>query len=386
MSANAGPDIVEDGIVFYYDTGNTVKSYIGEPTTNQFTNSNFTNGTTGWTFGSWDGGRYLYSVENVVGPFGEVVPALKITRTSSDTSYAHFHQGNGGKYSNGNTYTLSAYVKGAGTLGQYNQGGFTPLNYNPGQFITLSSTWQRVDYTLSSQTDSNYPYWAAENITQNVPMYFVFAQSELKTHPTQYTPSSRSVTQGLLDMTRAGTINLTDVSFDSNAQMVFDGTNDTVPVNSYPAIELVDNVSIEYVYMRLATDPILDVIANKYHSTGWELFCTTANTFALGGRNGDGTYYSTSNAAYVIENNKYYHLIAMKEGLSWRLYVNGQLYASLTANTIGTWSNTGILQIGGEGAGYYPSMKLPLFKIYNRVLTASEVLTNYNALKTRFGI
>jgi len=25
MSANAGPDIVEDGIVFYYDTGNTVK-------------------------------------------------------------------------------------------------------------------------------------------------------------------------------------------------------------------------------------------------------------------------------------------------------------------------------------------------------------------------
>ena len=34
MSANAGPDIVEDGIVFYYDTGNTVKSYIGQPSTN----------------------------------------------------------------------------------------------------------------------------------------------------------------------------------------------------------------------------------------------------------------------------------------------------------------------------------------------------------------
>jgi hypothetical protein len=39
MSANAGPDIVEDGIVFYYDTDNTVKSFIGEPTTNFATNT-----------------------------------------------------------------------------------------------------------------------------------------------------------------------------------------------------------------------------------------------------------------------------------------------------------------------------------------------------------
>jgi hypothetical protein len=168
--------------------------------------------------------------------------------------------------------------------------------------------------------------------------------------------------------------------------MTFDGTDDTVSVPSYSAIELVDNVSIEYVYMRLSTDPILDVIANKYHNTGWELFCQTGNTFALAGRNGDGTYYSTANPAYTIQNNKYYHLVAIKEALSWRLYVNGELYAYLTANSIGTWSNTGILQIGGEGAGYFPNMKLPVLKIYNRVLTASEISINFNAIKNRFNI
>ena len=168
--------------------------------------------------------------------------------------------------------------------------------------------------------------------------------------------------------------------------MVFDGTDDTISVPSYSAIELVDNVSIEYVYMRLSTDSILDIIANKYHNTGWELFCTTANTFALAGRNGDGTYYSTSNAAYTIQNNTYYHLVAIKEGLSWRLYVNGELYASLTANSIGTWSNTGILQIGGEGSGYFPNMKLPVLKIYNRVLKASEISRNFNAIQAKFNI
>ena len=198
--------------------------------------------------------------------------------------------------------------------------------------------------------------------------------------------TTRSATQGLLDVVGTTQIDLTNVSFDSNAQIVFDGTDDTISVSSNSAMELVDNVSIEYVYMRLSTDSILDIIANKYHNTGWELFCTTANTFALGGRNGDGTYYSTSNAAYTIQNNTYYHLVAIKEGLSWRLYVNGELYASLTANSIGTWSNTGILQIGGEGAGYFPNMKLPVLKIYNRVLKASEISRNFNAIQAKFNI
>ena len=198
--------------------------------------------------------------------------------------------------------------------------------------------------------------------------------------------TSRSVTQSLYDLTGNATLSLASVSFDSTGDIVFDGTDDTISVSSYPAIELADNVSIEYVYMRLSTDPVLDVIANKYHSTGWELFCQTGNTFALAGRNGDGTYYSTSNAAYTIQNNKYYHLVAVKEGTSWRLYVNGELYASLTAGSVGTWSNAGILQIGGEGNGYFPNMKLPILKIYNKVLTQAEILQNYRHYKSRYNL
>lgn len=395
MSANAGPDIVEDGIVFYYDTGNTVKSYIGEPTTNQFTNSNFTNGTTGWTFGSWDGGRYLYSVENVVGPFGEVVPALKITRTSSDTSYAHFHQGNGGKYSNGNTYTLSAYVKGAGTLGQYNQGGFTPLNYNPGQFITLSSTWQRVDYTLSSQTDSNYPYWAAENITQNVPMYFVFAQSELKTHPTQYTPSSRSVTQGLLDLTGTKTINLTDVSFNSSAQITFDGTNDSIsggPSTAYlplPTHSLEAWVKSPGLGSGMSTSAIFGItygLIVQVHSDGavsYYAYTTDSGSQVL--------LFSTSTSGVNILDNKWHHVVCTRDATNVKIYIDGVL--NVTASNGGSWTGTNVwssmnMLIGNNpnNVYYYFNGSIDIAKIYNRALSASEVSTNYNALKTRFRI
>jgi hypothetical protein len=384
MSANAGPDIVEDGIVFYYDTGNTVKSYIGEPTTNLATDTLLDSG--------WPG--YSTLISSSTKTFDLVTSTVE---WGGDASWTMFYYDvtayTGQHICLSATYEYStspgggnlAFVMIGQTTGSQTYLGYSsPLDYNsynptPGQQIS----WNGV---IGDGGKIGILTWMSNGNSTTLTSRFSKVQLEVKTHPTQFVNGTRSVTQGLLDMTGAGTINLTNASFTPNAQLTFDGTNDTVSVNSYPAIELVDNVSIEYVYMRLATDPILDVIANKYHSTGWELFCTTGNEFALAGRNGDGTYYATTNAAYTIENNKYYHLIAMKEGLSWRLYVNGQLYASLTANTIGTWSNTGILQIGGEGSGYYPSMNLPILKIYNRVLTTSEVLTNYNALKTRFGI
>jgi hypothetical protein len=263
------------------------------------------------------------------------------------------------------------------------------LTYNDS--VELRNGWKRhrIDRNYGAVASDNkyYHLWAPSANTGDVLVIDITAnQIEQKNHLTPFVNGTRSNTQGLLSIANNPTIDLTNVSFDNDAQFLFDGTNDTISVNSYSAIELVDNVSIEYVYMRLSTDPILDVIANKYHSTGWELFCQTGNTFALAGRNGDGTYYSTSNPAYTIQNNQYYHLVAIKEGVSWRLYVNGELYASLTAGSVGTWSNTGILQIGGEGNGYYPNMKLPVLKIYNRVLTQAEIANSYQHYKTRFNI
>ena len=266
----------------------------------------------------------------------------------------------------------------------YTYGVTNPIDYSGVFTLGPVGVWQRFSYTFTSPNSVAISYWFPNSANMKVDIANI--QIEQKNHATPFTTGTRSATQGLLPVIGNSTIDLSNVSFDSNAQMTFDGTDDTISINSYSAIELVDNVSIECVYMRLSTDPVLDIIANKYHSVGWELFCQTGATFALAGRNGDGTYYATSNPAYTIQNNQYYHLVAIKDGFSWRLYVNGALYASLTTNTIGTWSNNGILQIGGEGAGYYPNMKLPIFKIYNSALSADQVKQNYQQYKTRFNL
>ena len=376
MPSSVGPNTFgEENLVFGYDLGDVSNSYKGEPTTNQLTNSDFSNGTTGWTFGSWDGGRYTYTTETVTGPFGKPVTALKVVRTTSDTSYAHFHQGNNGKFTSGNTYTISVYVKGSGTLGQYNQGGYSPIVYRPGQFVTLSNEWTRISYTLTSQTDTLYPYWAAENITQNVPMYFVFAQSEGKDHVTPYVAGTRSATQGLIDLTGNSTIDLTNVSFDSNAQIDYDGSNDYASLGNPTVLRDLTTGTIETVYYRDTSTGTYQMV---FTDAGSDLEITYSGNvlqFYIGNSGLNYTHAVTG---------QYFHVTGTWGPGFKRLYLNGVEVASGTNTGIDTGNRD--RYVGGRGTSFSFNGKIPMVKIYSRTLTASEVRSNFNAIKGRFNI
>jgi hypothetical protein len=71
---------------------------------------------------------------------------------------------------------------------------------------------------------------------------------------------------------------------------------------------------------------------------------------------------------------------------SQRVYINGSIYNSGTyAGTPSANSNS--LVIGRLAyAGLYANMSLGYARIYNRVLSATEILQNYNATKSRFGL
>ena len=393
MPSHAGPNpALDSNIVFSYDTGDTSNSYRGEPTTNTVGNLNSYNPLDLYTWAS-TGNTSTWSRDTST-PLSPVkgIPLKEVSSgTDSYSDTYNTSQDNISAASSGQTWTVSVYaLANAGTnlqiwiFGANSSGNYVELAVNG---FTSTGQWQRISVTMTFSNGSTaYVQSRVATSTNGGVIWWDGLQVEQKPNPTQFTTGTRSATQGLLPLINNPTIDLSSVSFDSNAQMIWDGTDDTISINSYPAIELADNISIEYVYMRLSTDPVLDVIANKYHTVGWELFCQTGATFALAGRNGDGTYYATSNPAYAIQNNQYYHLVAIKDGFSWKLYVNGQLYSYLTAGTIGTWSNSGILQIGGEGAGYYPNMKLPIFKIYNSALSADQVKQNYQQYKTRFNL
>jgi hypothetical protein len=72
------------------------------------------------------------------------------------------------------------------------------------------------------------------------------------------------------------------------------------------------------------------------------------------------------------------------------VYVNGNLATSASSailNGLSLTPNLNDARIGtGGGLPYYSGCRISVARIYNRALSTQEVLQNYNAQKSRFGL
>ena len=104
---------------------------------------------------------------------------------------------------------------------------------------------------------------------------------------------------------------------------------------------------------------------------------------------GGVTNLTTTTATYINTSN-WYQVVGTYTSGSRKLYINGVLVNSDTqTGTIAT--NSGGMSVGVYGGfsgdrGYYYNGNLSVCRVYNRVLTATEIQQNYNALKSRFSI
>ena len=117
-------------------------------------------------------------------------------------------------------------------------------------------------------------------------------------------------------------------------------------------------------------------------------FYQYSNTYNGGTTNGD---YGVSGTAQIPANTWVQGAIVVnRSAQTLRFYINGTLDRSTSINVIGNSSSSTVL-IGGpdsdsySGARYFDG-KIARVSHYNRELTAGEILQNYNALKTRYGL
>lgn len=107
----------------------------------------------------------------------------------------------------------------------------------------------------------------------------------------------------------------------------------------------------------------------------------------------DNGYEIYSTAANLIAINNWYHIIQTvnRPAGNVRIYINSVLRANNGTSTH-NMSYTGNAQIAQQGtniASIYARRlngRIAIAKIYNKVLSASEILQNYNATKGRFGL
>lgn len=106
---------------------------------------------------------------------------------------------------------------------------------------------------------------------------------------------------------------------------------------------------------------------------------------------GNGTNAQTFQSTTTLTNNTWYHIVLVRDltdtqKLYW--YVNGSEDSNVSATYISAATSsesTTIFQNGISGSEYALA-DLGVLRIYNSVLTASQVSQNFNAQKSRFGL
>ena len=103
--------------------------------------------------------------------------------------------------------------------------------------------------------------------------------------------------------------------------------------------------------------------------------------------NQSGVRQNSTTAAGVITAGIWYNASYTRLGSSIRVYINGIDTTSVADSHVNPTSSTNNFTIANYQNGFiYGNIRISSFLTYNRALTASEVLQNYNATKTRFGL
>jgi hypothetical protein len=184
-------------------------------------------------------------------------------------------------------------------------------------------------------------------------------------------------------------INGTVFSTDKSGTFEFDGTNDYINVSNVDTINgmITDSVSIEAFFNADVVNSY-DVIGGLQDTTSVRYSCA----FNIGRRNGAIGFdlETTTGQTRILSDDSevaignWYHIVGTHKPNTTTLYING-IQEKISYYRTGNLVNFDGLVIGSDiTPGRYFNGQIALFKVYNKLLSASEVLQNYNALKSRF--
>lgn len=441
MSAHASPNIITDGLAFMYDTGSG-KSYRGEPTINYIHHQNAVAKDSYSAYSATSSGTYNAKHPNAIIAYNAAGTQMSGyynggVGDATNTYHAHWQydpilkkpvvvmndidgqwkakwlgtsMGSWSSYGkgHGDTYTIS-WLQWVDNLSKHAKAGLyrrrasdNANNFWDGQANSASSyntklrTWQRVyhTFTTSSVVDLNSTYlsiYMYGHYSPRATVKVADVQFTWGSHPAQFSAEyERTATQGLLDLTGNRTIDLSNVSFDSDAQITFDGADDFIALVDNPQ-NGENSVSWEFItkfdlvhdnetstYRQLYIQESSVWIGQYYDYIGIDIAKDNGSWF-----DGNGGM-STSSKIGPVNSGQYYHVVFTWDGTNVKGYLNGELgFTTAISGLTGIRNGQSPRRIGRR-SGNPLIGEMPVVKLYNQSLTAAEVLQNYNATKSRF--
>jgi hypothetical protein len=118
-------------------------------------------------------------------------------------------------------------------------------------------------------------------------------------------------------------------------------------------------------------------------NNSWEIYYCSNLVFRTQGTNGNDGVSSYVSTSYV---NAWSSIVCTHDGTTRKIYFNGSQIFSDT-NSVTAQDTTNALSVGAYNGGSYAFVgAMPCYHLYSRALTATEVLQNYNSMKSRFGL
>ena len=403
MATAGGPNIVKDGLVFGYDTNYGVadnitatRFYPGANTVNYTTDTPSQGGWTG-SYNVIDSSRkkFRFNVSN----FSANPGAGWRSFTWDLRAYT------------GQSVTISATVEVPGAspgtfawimMGQGNTG---TNSSGAGGYMGYSASSERVQKTTTTKERITWSGTLGNSGTASQPSGHVGftvwynngvpgtnsyvevsdVQIELKSHETPFVNGTRSSTASLIDLKETTDISMSNVSFDSTGQPTFDGTNDYIYIDE--DILNVSSFTVEAIVNITSTGnnnkPIFT--CGNISSTGiWFLKHRSGlgNRLVMHGFDGVNPRVDITSTNVVPDAENAYVAVTFN-GTSYQLYINGVADGNSVSDNAVAASNDNY--IGRQGSsGTYLLGDVPVLKIYNKALSATEIKQNYNAYKNRF--
>ena len=433
MGIGHSPRIVTDGLVFAMDGSNRAKSFIGAPSTNyahfqnprlDATYSSYVNTQSGtWaathsdaiTVYNLSGGNISNYVNSGVGDYTNTYHAIwtldpilrrpVITMRDFDGQWkakSFATDLNGGSSLQtlglgvGDKYTISwlqwtdNLLKQA-DVGVYCRNSADQASFHDGRSygsITARNTevgkWERVYHTFTIN--------ANRDITKNYDLIFMYGhttggratvkiadlQYELLPYPTGFDYNqTRSNTQAFLDLAGNHTIT-SSAGLSYAADGSFSFPSDNGGYLDAPATRSASYVTIS-AWVKVGTHASFNrFVNNNWVGNGWLLYSNGTNWIFGVGQSGSQTNASGAHSSSTAWTN----LVGVYDGTNVRLYVNGTQVSSPSLASA-TLTTSGNIRIGADaqGTNYIDNVKM-----YNRALSAEEVVQNFNALRGRYGV
>lgn len=198
-----------------------------------------------------------------------------------------------------------------------------------------------------------------------------------------------------LDLSRNGRngtlINGPTFSSANGGILVFDGVNDyitfgnTLGVQGDPFTHNILFYLNSFTTSSAGQGPVI-YFRGPFQSTGYYFQLPTSQD-GVGFFLSTGTSVASTTTTALWRTGNWYDLCVTRSGASVRIYVNGVDVTNVAGNHTSIFLGGESFIIGAYSSNspsIFNSNRVAFFKAYNRALSATEVLQNYNATKGRF--